>query len=105
MFTFMKDPFWNSGVMVPHNIKQTALEAELMQKEKWMTPEGFQFPGMNSALGDNEPELPLDEQRLEEIRNFVSVPAFKQQIDIKQKWYSEWSFVNMNISVRMYDTL
>jgi len=71
LFTFMKDPFWNSGVMVPHNIKQTALEAELMQKEKWMTPEGFQFPGMNSALGDNEPKLPLDEQRLEEIRNFV----------------------------------
>ncbi|XP_075256484.1 uncharacterized protein LOC142348835 isoform X2 [Convolutriloba macropyga] len=72
LFTFMqRDPFWNSGVIVPHNIKQTQLEAQLAEREKWLTKEGFVYPGMRSALGDNEAERPLDDQRAEEINSFV----------------------------------
>ena len=68
----MKEDFWNSGVMVPYNIQRAKTEAEMASRAKWMTKEGFQFPGMDSALADNLPERPLDEKRQEEINQFVS---------------------------------
>ncbi|XP_063727081.1 uncharacterized protein LOC134854663 [Symsagittifera roscoffensis] len=71
LFTFMKEDFWNSGVMVPYNIQRAKTEAEMASRAKWMTKEGFQFPGMDSALADNLPERPLDEKRQEEINQFV----------------------------------
>ncbi len=67
----MQEDFWNSGVFVPVNLDQIAKDADKPDKEKWMTEEGFIYPGTKSALEDNENRKKPDELRAEEIHSFV----------------------------------